>query len=123
MKRIQNEHIICAGFGFCALNSAAVLIVQRPFAAREGWLAHRDDDSFCRYGTHWHERSPTGHAGRFVYLGNNSFSASRCEFGDIPCSKSRLVDVPFAGRGSRLFVIPDAVSPVPEKEIEKAKAR
>lgn len=22
MKRIQNEHIICAGFGFCALNSA-----------------------------------------------------------------------------------------------------
>ena len=30
MKRIQNEHIICAGFGFCALNSAAVLIVQRP---------------------------------------------------------------------------------------------
>ena len=30
MKRIQNEHIICAGFGFCSLNSAAVLIVQRP---------------------------------------------------------------------------------------------
>mgnify|MGYP000107659071 FL=1 len=30
MKRIQNEHIICAGFGFCALNSAVVLIVQRP---------------------------------------------------------------------------------------------
>ncbi len=29
MKRIQNEHIICAGFGFCALNSAVALIPQR----------------------------------------------------------------------------------------------
>lgn len=28
-----------------------------------------------------------------------------------------------AGCGSRLFVIPDAVSTFPEKEIEKAKAR
>lgn len=29
MKRIQNKHIICAGFGFCALNSAVALIPQR----------------------------------------------------------------------------------------------
>lgn len=29
MKRIQNKYIICAGFGFCALNSAVALIPQR----------------------------------------------------------------------------------------------
>ena len=29
MKRIQNKYIICAGFGFCALNSAVDLIPQR----------------------------------------------------------------------------------------------
>ena len=87
------------------------------------WPVRLDGDSFCRYGTHCHERFPTGHAERFVYLANNSFSASWCEFGDIPCSKSRLVADRLAGRGSRLFVIPDAVSPFPEKEIEKAKAR
>lgn len=31
MKRIQNKYIICAGFGFCALNSAVALIPQRSF--------------------------------------------------------------------------------------------
>ena len=29
MKRIQNKYIICAGFGFCAPNSAVALIPQR----------------------------------------------------------------------------------------------
>ena len=29
MKRIQNKYIICAGFGFCALNSAVALIPQQ----------------------------------------------------------------------------------------------
>ena len=29
MKRIQNKYIICAGFGFCALNSAVAFIPQR----------------------------------------------------------------------------------------------
>lgn len=29
MRRIQNKYIICAGFGFCALNSAVALIPQR----------------------------------------------------------------------------------------------
>ena len=29
MKRIQNKYIICAGFGFCALNPAVALIPQR----------------------------------------------------------------------------------------------
>ena len=29
MKRIPNKYIICAGFGFCALNSAVDLIPQR----------------------------------------------------------------------------------------------
>ena len=29
MKRIQNKYIICAVFGFCALNSAVALIPQR----------------------------------------------------------------------------------------------
>ena len=29
MKRIQNKYIICAGFGFCALNFAVALIPQR----------------------------------------------------------------------------------------------
>ena len=29
MRRIQNKYIICAGFGFCALNSAVALIPQQ----------------------------------------------------------------------------------------------
>ena len=39
MKRIQNKYIICAGFGFCALNSAVVFIVQWPLPREKvGWL-------------------------------------------------------------------------------------
>lgn len=39
MRRIQNKYIICAGFGFCALNSAVVLIVQWPLPREKvGWL-------------------------------------------------------------------------------------
>ena len=113
MKRIQNKYIICAGFGFCALNSAVALIPQQSLP--------REVDSFCRYGTHCHERFPTGHAERFVYLANN-FSDSQCELDDLLCSKSRLVADRLAGRGSRLFVIPDAVSTFRKKNRKSESA-